>query len=590
MRCTSCGFELKEGAKFCPKCGEKVELKNVVSTPEIPVPSQTKKIKGVMTCSGCGAKNKEGTLFCSKCGRKLAGEGNLKTEERKKTSKVRIPKFIPILAAVVLVAVVLVTVLFKIVLPFFGIGSTYKYAKHSISCFYDEDAGAYNFVFDGKILSEKIYADDYYYRQSSLDGSVAAVVIYEDGERSLYCINEKEVKTISESLLSSNSYALSATGSGIAYIDEDNTLYLYNISDSSKTTISNDVYDANIAISPDGKIVLYSVEEDDNTDTALYVYEDGNKTLVGKNLYALAVSDKGKYIYSYNYDSADKEYSLYLSSIAKEKEKISGNFSLYPICFNEDFTEILFSSNNKTYICVKGGEKQSLFSDSVSMVLLPIYTQGTYRYSTNNSYYDIVGVDSLLDCIYVQSDNIFGYDRKEGSMIKLASNCNDYLNINISFDGSKLVYISSNDSLRQITVGKSFESETLDSENDVEKTVMSPDGKYIYYVNEEDELWCKKGNSDAKKIADDVETIDMAKDGTCYFINDYSSNSYSGTLYSCANGKDKTKIADDVYQIDITPNEVFYMANCDKSGVYDVYLNTEKNSFEKIATGVSEFY
>ena len=51
--CTECGFELKDGFKFCPACGTSVE----------------KMISRKDMCE-CGAILKEGIKFCYCCGKK----------------------------------------------------------------------------------------------------------------------------------------------------------------------------------------------------------------------------------------------------------------------------------------------------------------------------------------------------------------------------------------------------------------------------------------------------------------------------------------------------------------------------------------
>jgi predicted RNA-binding Zn-ribbon protein involved in translation (DUF1610 family) len=50
-RCASCGAELRPGAKFCPKCGKKVEAEP--------------------RCASCGAELRPGAKFCPKCGKKV---------------------------------------------------------------------------------------------------------------------------------------------------------------------------------------------------------------------------------------------------------------------------------------------------------------------------------------------------------------------------------------------------------------------------------------------------------------------------------------------------------------------------------------
>ncbi len=50
MKCPSCQFENREGAKFCSDCGYKFEL----------------------TCPECGAINRVESKFCDECGSKLS--------------------------------------------------------------------------------------------------------------------------------------------------------------------------------------------------------------------------------------------------------------------------------------------------------------------------------------------------------------------------------------------------------------------------------------------------------------------------------------------------------------------------------------
>ena len=54
MKCPKCNAELRPGAKFCTKCGAKIEAQPV--------------------CPKCGAALKPGAKFCTKCGTKLAAQ------------------------------------------------------------------------------------------------------------------------------------------------------------------------------------------------------------------------------------------------------------------------------------------------------------------------------------------------------------------------------------------------------------------------------------------------------------------------------------------------------------------------------------
>lgn len=72
MNCPKCNNPLREGAKFCTKCGHKIEI------PAAPAAAST--------CPECGASLKEGAKFCTKCGHKLsapAGQPAVAPEEKK---------------------------------------------------------------------------------------------------------------------------------------------------------------------------------------------------------------------------------------------------------------------------------------------------------------------------------------------------------------------------------------------------------------------------------------------------------------------------------------------------------------------------
>lgn len=62
MKCPKCNAELRPGAKFCTKCGTKIEVQPV--------------------CPKCGAVLKPGAKFCTKCGTKLAAQTAESAESR----------------------------------------------------------------------------------------------------------------------------------------------------------------------------------------------------------------------------------------------------------------------------------------------------------------------------------------------------------------------------------------------------------------------------------------------------------------------------------------------------------------------------
>jgi len=86
MNCPKCNSELRPGAKFCTKCGQKIEIGAVCPQCGTSLKPGAKFCtqcgqKMVMdpTCPQCGASLKPGTKFCTKCGCRLGTEPVLVT-------------------------------------------------------------------------------------------------------------------------------------------------------------------------------------------------------------------------------------------------------------------------------------------------------------------------------------------------------------------------------------------------------------------------------------------------------------------------------------------------------------------------------
>ncbi|MBR5982269.1 MAG: zinc ribbon domain-containing protein, partial [Bacteroidales bacterium] len=95
MKCSNCNAEIADNAKFCPKCGSKVEkVEPVKNCPNcgtaIVVDSKFcskcgTKIEMTNKCPNCGETIKEGSKFCHVCGTKIVvGNGVNEKANRKK--------------------------------------------------------------------------------------------------------------------------------------------------------------------------------------------------------------------------------------------------------------------------------------------------------------------------------------------------------------------------------------------------------------------------------------------------------------------------------------------------------------------------
>ena len=99
--CKNCGKELKEGAKFCPSCGSAVSAQNNAPGFEktgagkiqsgldaVKTSRQDSLNPSQAFCKNCGAPLKEGAKFCPKCG-SLIDEIARRPRSRRKTRRVQ---------------------------------------------------------------------------------------------------------------------------------------------------------------------------------------------------------------------------------------------------------------------------------------------------------------------------------------------------------------------------------------------------------------------------------------------------------------------------------------------------------------------
>lgn len=547
-----------------------------------------------MKCPRCGADNAPENNYCLTCGAPLekseaekkaeaadnADDNKEQVEQIVEKLKGKKPgkKTVGIIAAVVVALIVVIAVVAvlstsggkydmvkSIVLPTFGSDGTYIVR------------GA-----EAVSVSEQIGDDVSNVKMtlSTADRQTAAILLY-SGE--VYVSNKDGSMT--EVLDSVENMTIS--GGFIAYVDEDNTLGIYNIKNGKNARISDDVNaDKSIVMSPDGKYVAYTVT-DKNGDDDLYVYNGKKSVEIDDALVAIAISNKGKYIYCYN---TDKD-GLYIYDMKGDSTKLSvGVGGTY--VFNRDNTEMIFTaSDGDCYISVKGGDKQKLGSGML-MPIVPAYAQSVTFYLgysgrtfTSISY----GVDTLSEMFY--------YNTSAGTVVYLEDDIETervassvmYGSARLSDDG-KTLYYQRDDSLYRVKVNDIDDSEEI--AEDVVTFATASNGKSAYYIDEDDILWYVKGTGKPKKVADDIVSIAVTHDGYAMFIGEYSYSSNSGVLYACKNGGKKTQILDDVYRSSsygttMTPSATYCFAGYNsETGTVDMYAVESGTEFTMIVEGV----
>ena len=516
-----------------------------------------------MKCEFCSEENAVGSKFCQKCGAKMQDSNEVESVETVETVETVVSnepdvsnteavttvvptapaakkvfdfkKYLPIGAAALAVLLVLI-----IVINIFS-GGKFNFPKNYVFPVYDSDSGEVVVYSGTKALKDKIDAN---ITDMSINFSCDVLALY-SSDKELYCVKSDKVKLASEDV---ESFAMSIKGEGIVYVNSDDELYIYNCSNGKKTKIADDVKSAGLVISPDGKTVGYVSSDDDKS----YVYKGNKSYAVSDSNKIVAVADSAKYIYTY--DSESKTLYSVSTNKDKDKVKISMDVELPSITFNKDYSQVMFVSAGKIYFSQNTKDKQNVRTGASFSLVTPEFSDGILNSSYN--------VKSLLDNLYRIDGDVYHVDNKCETE-KIASGSSYVL----TKDAGTLFYLKSGDVYKKAVKSS---KEPVKLAEDVVSFVASPDGKFIYYRNSDDELWGKKGTSDSKKVADDVYKISMTSANEVLILNDFNSSNSTGTLYSCSNGKDKKRLSDDVKA-----------STFGSLGVFDCY---EVNSGDEIDT------
>ena len=589
-----------------------------------------------LKCELCGELNEAGVKFCSKCGAQMPD----KTEAENKVniketaeSIVNMVKGMPLKKLLTIaVPAVLFIIALIIVLPMLR-GTNFAVVKNNISFFDIGDTvvvSANNkakFTIEGDMRSSQI----------SLDGSKAALLTdynYSSGGGTLWFVTTSDRTKIADDVLS---YKLSDSGRGVIYFTELDTtvskpsepdwwddewngswdenwrdysggessnptaeLYLYDTNAKRSARITSDALygDNYMCISPDGKTVGY-IGDFDEGDFNGYIKQDGKSAerLESRNSIPLAISNKGKYIYYGRFsDGINSSGTLYVKSGRNENSLIPEfRPSWAQLMFNRDYSQVIFNLNDSSYISRNGNERDRLSNSSVVIVLSPAFSgissigdsmPGVVSRRDNTLVYNVksfantVVVSDEGNLLYVT--NKFETERISGISDSYYYN---YLPVQISKDGKTLLFINNSGHLSSINPTKSND-ERKELARSIRAFAASDNGKLIYYVNNENDLFVIKNNRDPERIATDVYPSYIALFGNkLFFLADYSSRS-GGDLSFSNNGGKRTRVsgASDVTQIWRTPTNLFYITNDD-----DLYRSSGSEKFSLFQADISGY-
>lgn len=273
---------------------------------------------------------------------------------------------------------------------------------------------------------------------------------------------------------------------------------------------------------------------------------------------------------------------LYITSLKGDSKKLGAGLEHYFV-FNKEHTQLIFFVNGSCCVTDKGSDKVKI-SDSYGYVMMVVPDFTSIAYSFSNKSYDSVityGIEKLSEHFYSEdnNDNLF-YINKDWSTKTIASDVDDW---KINHENSRLYY-TKNDSLYR--VNNLNDSDAVSIADDVAKFTITSDGKAVYYIDNMDTLWYRKGTKKAKQISNDVYSLSITHDDYALFITEYSSN--SGLLFSSKNGNNKSQISDNAFNVKVTNVATYYYANYNyENYTSDLYGTTTNTTFDLIDEGIS---
>lgn len=450
-----------------------------------------------------------------------------------------------------------------------------KYYNNIIKYYSPKEDETY-FMVDGKVLEDSIVGEVPHLLRT-LDNTGGA---FADEDNTLYFFAGDQITRIADDVVL---YSLSVNGDFVAYIDEDNELYLYDVKKKDKEMIAeelieerkfsgkNDIYDWALILSPDGKTVAYNTVDDSN-EMRLQIYYKGKTETAGKQLSPLSITNDGICMAVH-----EENYALYKVTPDGEREKVAPNIHCFMYEFNNQHTEIIYYDDKMAaYFYQIGQDPIKLSSNMLDKFLREesqnrIYRLGAYYYLYTND------LDSFAGELFKDNREKLFVLTEDLEVERLAA-CEELLSHQRVKD--KIYYLDWDQIYSIGTVPKAKPEKLVEN---VKQMFVTRDGKAIYYLDTDNRLWSKTDTE--TEIMKDVSSIMLDKNNTLYFIagdidrrGELKKN--SGTLYQYIPGKEPKVIVEGIDQASIVNGEKIVYYEFGKKGpnmlLQDVYAETDK--------------
>lgn len=442
----------------------------------------------------------------------------------------------------------------------------YTIQKEKLLFVSDRENDLTKIVLDTKCLDHSIEGTVYTSMQA-LDKTAAAALTT---GKALFYVTESGAEQIAGNV---SLYNMAASGDSVAYIDAESSLYLYNTKDGETEKLA-ETAEGYLAISPDGKTVLYDVFQDDGY-YELYLYHNGETTLLGENLFGLAVADKASYIYVY-----DAEQTLYViqdgakTTLGERTETTMQN----PFVFNRDLSQILYNASGSVYISQNGGEGKKV-ADNIQYALpvTPNATGMMYRYEKNSTV--IFQMETFGGAVLMDSNqklHTLSSDTLEETGIAFQVE-----DATVSADGSRLLYMKLG-GIHTSDMKTPEETKIVQGISEAAAFVVTKNGKTLYYCESDGTLMRRATDSEdePEKIAEDVIKLYVTPNKDTVLFVTGSQSTVEGELYAVKDGGTAKKLLDNVATVEVYYQSVYCYVNNGTS--YDLYAGAGDDRFDML--------
>ena len=568
MICSKCGQEFDDGVKFCTNCGAELSEQEA---PETTVPETVDAVE-------------ETTVPAETSVEEVTPENEVVVENVKEDEKKGKPEKgdsgkkmsgIVKIGAALAGAVILILI---IVALCSGKKEYVELSKKSVVQVVNNNdvicarlANGEMIVLDNDSISSTCFSLDR--TTVSFMNSDDELAILSDGKLKTTGIDDvRNVKISNEgnTLIYYSDYEAASYQNAYGYYDSIGvgTLHLYYVKSGKDIEIADDVVIGSAVLSPNGETVAYVSDYDAPDDFKGYYSVNGKKPVeFGKEKRIFAIADKGAYVY---YADDDR---IYVQKKKKDAEKLASDMRGTDVFLNADCTEMLYTSDGKTYVTQKAGEKKKVSGERLSSILLnntAVVAQDSISAEQGQITVTYTGVDTFKEKLFYSSGAVeILYIKDDFETEKVASRAWEYA---VADSGESLVYISGDDIVKVTGFAKGGVRTELSDDAEVCELYADGDLKYIYYVNDDEELYCISGKK-AKKIADDVTSVTVSADGErCYYVVDNEKLCYSKKA-----GKGKEIYSGDDVKITCSSNYGFDYVRVRDGEDVEIFLMDGKN-------------